>query len=249
MLIGIFGSSGYLGNQCVLLCKSMSLNYVCLDRKISNHDEFTLQQITHVIDCGFPRNYYSKNVSAEYLVEINRRKNIFSELGKKYIYIGTYTGITSADTCYSVTKRQAELTLQTFDATIFRAGLVVSQSQPGGRYQELLSLLERLPFAFIPSKEWFPLVISDLDETIKQIGSVLRSEKVNHSAAVKVVPLGALILEQFSHKIQIKIPAIFCRFFSWSIRMMPLQKLEGITAISIPVKFSRDVVKKMSDSS
>jgi hypothetical protein len=245
MVVGIFGSSGYLGTQAALLCESLSLDYVCLERNVDKHEPEFLHKITVIVDCGFPRNYYKRGVAASYLMEINRRKYFFESLGPKYIYIGTFTGILTKSTHYSLIKQKAEEIFETFGATILRAGLVASADRPGGRYLELKEMLEKLPVSLVPSENWFPIVITDLDNYIHHLTKLLRLENDIVGLPITILPLRKLVLEHTPEKVQLKIPSIVCQFFSWSVRWLPLKKLEGIKAISVPVSFSKESILRL----
>lgn len=245
MVVGIFGSSGYLGQQSVLICKSLSIDYVCLDKNIDKHKIDFLRKITQVIDCGFPRNYYEKGLDSAYLLEIDRRKHFFEGLGPKYIYIGTFTGIATRSTQYSLIKQKAEEILETFGATILRAGLIVSHDRPGGRYQELHEVLEKFPVILIPNEDWFPLIVTDLDDFTDHLSKLLKSDKIEFSLPITIVPLRTVALQHSANKIQFEINASVCCLFSWVVRRLPLKKIEAIKAIAIPMSYSRNSIREL----
>jgi hypothetical protein len=247
MVVGIFGSSGYLGKQSALLCESLSLDYVCLERNVDEHERESLQKITVIIDCGFPREYYKRGIAASYLIEINRRKHFFESLGPKYIYVGTFTGILTKSTHYSLLKQKAEEIFETFGATILRVGLVASADRPGGRYLELKEILEKLPVSLVPAENWFPVVITDLDDFIHHLTKLLSLHNDKVGVPINVLPLCKLILERTPEKVQLKIPSIVCQLFSWTVRWLPLKKLEGIKAIAVPVSFSTESILRIRD--
>jgi hypothetical protein len=247
MVVGIFGSSGYLGTQAALLCESLSLDYVCLERNIDKYEKEFLHKITVIIDCGFPRNYYKRGVAASYLTEIKRRKYFFEFLGPKYIYIGTFTGILTKSTHYSRIKQEAEEIFESFGASILRAGLVASANRPGGRYLELKDMLEKLPVSLVPAENWFPVVITDLDDFIHHLTKLMNSDNDRVTIPVTILPLRSLILERTPKKVQLKINSLVCQIFSWTVRLLPLKKLEGIKAIVVPVSFSKELILKISD--
>jgi hypothetical protein len=247
MVVGIFGSSGYLGQQSALICKSLKIDYVCLDRSVDKHNEDFLKRITQVIDCGFPRNYYKKGLDSAYLLEIHRRKYFFESLGSKYIYIGTFTGVATRSTHYSQIKQKAEEILETFGATILRTGLIVSQDWPGGRYRELGEMLEKFPISLIPNENWFPLIITDLDDFLHHLGRLLRLEKSEVPLSVDILPLRKLVLRHSTNKMQFEISSPACQLFCWAVSRFPLKKLEGLKAIAIPVSFSRNLILDLKE--
>lgn len=236
--VGIFGSSGYLGSRVILICSELSISYAILDRKLSNNDPLLLSSISKVIDCGFPPDYYKKSIATKYMIEIKQRAEQFQSLGRGYLYVSTFSGITTRKTGYSKLKNRAGDILSAIEATCLRVGLVTSESNPGGRYLELRRLAQSLPFLIIPSKNWFPVLIYKLEDFELTIRNFLINEDVIPPTEYQLKSLSELISEMKLPQKKFELPGWCSALLAMLIRLLPLKKMEGLKAISVSESFA-----------
>ena len=236
-----------MGSQVVQLCQEHSLSYVALDSRVANNDNNLLSSVSTVIDCGFPRDYYNRNVAENYLIEINKRVERFASLGKNYLYISTYSGIATRESQYSRLKADAENILSKIDATCFRIGLVTSQNNPGGRYLELKRLAEGLPFLIIPSSGWFPVLTYKIENFNYDIRSFLMNNYILGPVTCELKSLDRLFSEMNLQVKTIRLPGLLSGLFAILCRFLPLNKLEGLKAIAVSESFAISGLAKYNE--
>ena len=238
-VIGIFGSNGYLGSEVVSLCEELSLPYVKLEREVANNDREILSRVSIVIDCGFPRDYFIKNVAQRYLLEINHRARIFESLSNRYLYLATYSGIVTRETRYSKLKFDAELILKRINATCLRLGLVTSENSPGGRFLELKDLVEKLPLLILPSRSWYPVLTCTSENLKISISHFLTEPLSFHPPESEFKPLSILMCEMNPSARKFYLPGLLTGLLAVFVRLLPFKRIEGIKAISVSQSFAK----------
>jgi hypothetical protein len=172
MMIGIFGSTGYLGKIICGMLSEKNISYQCLGRDYIG----PFEGFTKIIDLGFPRNYLNRNVGKEYLFVLKSRLEQHSD--GLYIYLGSLSSVGVINSQYGFIKHCAEQIVLDHGGVVVRAGLLFNEVQPGGRFKEMLNFLGILPFhprfrrgtyflKFTPESELFEVIKLILDPSFK----------------------------------------------------------------------------------
>jgi hypothetical protein len=230
-IVGIFGGNGYLGSEVVKICLQNNIPYILLPREIKRVEDSSLESINTIVDCGFPRDYYKKKVMNAYLNELSNRSKIINFQKVNYLYIGSFSSIAGQNSKYGKLKLKSEQLLESSGAIISRVGLVKCTSNPGGRYKELLMMVEKAPFILLPSPNWFPLFVTEIDCLRNEIRTFVNSGDVSNNSAIEI-PLSAVIKEFGLEKRFIELNDMWSALLARVIKRLPLRRIEGIKSIS-----------------
>ena len=231
--VGIFGAHGYLGRETINLCETLNIPYFALDRKIEDVDPSILGSLTMIIDCGFPRDYYNKNTARNYLEQVEKRSKFCNEQRIRYVYLTTFTSVVSNNSKYAHLKNCTEDTVELFGGELLRLGLVVDLVNPGGRFLELCSIIQKFPIVFVPSSDWFPIFTCTICEYRDEVESLLRDGSLFKRHIGRLQSLSDVIREVSIGK---KVLELGNCVTSLLVRILPLiafGKREGIRGISV----------------
>jgi hypothetical protein len=231
--VGIFGAQGYLGRETVELCRIMNVGYIALGRKIEDLGASLLGELTIIIDCGFPRDYYNARRARDYLKQVERRAKFCGDHGIQYVYLTTFTSVVSNKSKYARLKNRVEKTIEAFGGELLRLGLVVDLDNPGGRYLELCSIIHKLPIVFVPNSDWFPVFTCTIDEYRKEIQSLLKSGSLIRDHIGKLQSLSDVIKEVSIGKKLFKLSSFTTCLLAKALPLIAFGKREGIRGISI----------------
>ena len=157
-VIGIYGD-GYLGNQIRNVLQESNIPFKQLSREDSPGRELQI-----IFDASFPRNYLDEDISEGYLDLLSSRLDVANALKIQYIYLGSFSSKGIPWSKYASVKKQAEESVKIKQGSVLRLGLVVDFTNPGGRFQELVSLARKRLFIFLPAKDWCPLWITRIED-------------------------------------------------------------------------------------
>lgn len=231
--IGIFGSQGYLGKQTLELCSTYKTEARVLGRRIELIDTSVLNDLTLIIDCGFPRNYYKRKIARDYLLEVKKRAQFCNVHGIKYVYLTTYTSIVSDKSKYSRLKNSVENLIRSFGGELLRLGLVIDDSAPGGRFQELHSLIQRLPIVMVPSSNWFPVFTCSLDAYLEEVKNLVENGELSKPQLGNLRPLAVIITQISEGKKMVQLNNFFTSIAVLFLPLVAFGKREGLRGISV----------------
>lgn len=231
--VGVFGANGYLGQETVELCRIRNVEYVSLSRKIEDLGASLLSDLTTIIDCGFPRDYYHARRARDYLKQVEKRSEFCSGHGIQYVYLTTFTSVISNKSKYARLKNSAEDIVEAFGGELLRLGLVVDLVNPGGRYLELCSIIQKLPIVFVPNSDWFPVFTCTIDEYRREIESLLRNGSLINGHIGKLQSLSDVIGEVSIGKKAFKLSSFVTCLLARTLTLIAFGKREGIKGISI----------------
>jgi hypothetical protein len=180
-MIGIFGGSGYIGQEFVRLCEDFHIEVEVLNRETTVYP----RNVSCVVDFSFPSRYRDDLEVGNYLEIYKSRLKNSREIGIPYYYIGSYSSQSPRLSEYGKLKKVFESFATEFDATIIRAGLVVDLQHPGGRFQQLVKLLRIAPCIPVFPSDWCPLQITFLDDLLGSL--ILLSSELDRSTKREVI--------------------------------------------------------------
>ena len=231
--VGIFGANGYLGKETINLCRTMNVQYVALGRKIEDLSPSILEDLTTIIDCGFPRDYYNIKRAHDYLKQVEKRSKFCNDHGIQYIYLTTFTSVVSSKSKYARLKNNTDATVETFGGELLRLGLVLDLANPGGRFLELCSIIQKFPIVFVPSSDWFPVFTCTIDEYRAEIKSLLRNGSLIKGRLGKLQSLSDVIREVSIGKKVFMLGSFATCLLATTLPLIAFGKREGIRGISV----------------
>jgi hypothetical protein len=125
-----------------------------------------------VIDASFPADYKKRAVRLAYLDQIAARATWAAECGTRYVYLASTSSLPPVTSIYGEVKRTAEQAVLRQSGRLLRAGLVISATDPGGRYGQMAGIVRRLPVLMLPAPSEFPLFVTNLTDLLSDIGLV-----------------------------------------------------------------------------
>jgi hypothetical protein len=230
--VGIFGSSGYLGNAVIEVLKLHEICFVPLPRGVDEIREEELATITHVIDCAFPKNYMDATVYELYTSEVRNRISQFKANGQRYLYLGSFSSVNGGYSEYGKCKRRVEEVVTQSGFEVLRIGLVLELTNLGGRALEFQNTLDRLPIIPLPHKSWFPLYVTSLQTFKDSILKFITEGSVEGLCVAKLSTLSSITSQLTLGKRQIEIPSWLTLIIVFFIRITPLKKLDSLRSIS-----------------
>jgi hypothetical protein len=234
-IIGIFGSQGYLGKETLNLCHTTGTPTRVLGRRIESIDNNFLDGLTLIIDCGFPRDYYNRKTACDYLAEVEKRAQFCNEFGIKYYYLTTYTSVVSDRSKYSQLKSLVETSVKSMGGELLRLGLVIDASNPGGRFLELKSIIQRLPVVFVPSFNWFPVFTCSLDAYLEEVKNLLENGEMSKHELGNLQPLAEVITQVSEGKKLLQLSDLLTCIVVRFLPLVAFGKREGIKGISVKI--------------
>ena len=231
--VGVFGANGYLGKETLDLCSTINVPSTALGRNIDAVDISILDGLTIVIDCGFPRDYYHREISRLYLEEIEKRARFCNQHGIKYVYLTTFTSIVSDKSKYARLKNSLETSIESLGGELLRLGLVIDSNKPGGRFLELYSIVNKLPVVLIPSSNWFPVFTCSLSGYLAEVKNLFENGQLSKLQIGKLQPLAEVIREVAVGKRVLQLNDFVTSVFGRLLPLVVFGKREGIKGISI----------------
>ena len=162
--VEIFGSSGYLGSYV----SSKFPNWHLSSRQDVPSRKYSL-------DFSFPRNYFDDQVFMDFKMLIMNRVQYCNLHSLNYIYFGSISSLPPIVSTYGQRKMEIESLVVQNGQIVINLGLVISDLNPGGRYETLRRTLQKLPFIPSPNENTFELYchelerLSDIDSFIVDI--------------------------------------------------------------------------------
>jgi hypothetical protein len=233
--VGIFGANGYLGGVLKDMFCANQINCQVLGRSIANLTEETIEELTHIVDCGFPRNHMTKGVRATYLQEIEERVLLCKNYKINYLYVGSYSSANSPLSQYGKTKYEAETIVATNSLDIVRVGLVFDSARIGGRALELERIINKLPIVPIPNIGWYPLQITYLNDFESWILNYLETKSKDFSTLVHSSTLNEIIRMLAVDKTQIQLPRLITGASVVLVKLLPLRLFDSLKSIATKV--------------
>ncbi len=167
--IAVWGSHGYLGSQVVKRFQPR-MPVARLGRS-----ELPIPGRA-CVDASFPTDYKSSSVTGAYLRTVEERCRWSTRKGCRYVYIASMSSLPPVASVYGAVKRAAEEIVLVEGHRLVRAGLIVSQENPGGRFAQLAGIVRAIPVVPVPSPTHFRLFVNDLADVMACIESAVDSE-------------------------------------------------------------------------
>jgi hypothetical protein len=231
--VGVFGVHGYLGGETLKLCIDLKIPCVSLGRQIDAIDISILDGLTLIIDCGFPRDYYRRKTAGEYLKEIEKRVSFCHQYGIKYVYLTTFTSTVSDKSKYARLKNLLEEHIEMLGGELLRLGLVIDSINPGGRFLELQSIIQKLPVVLIPSLNWFPIFTCPLNAYLAEVKNLLENGELSKLQIGELQPLANVIRETAIDKKVLQLSDFVTSLLARLLPLIAFGKREGIKGISV----------------
>lgn len=153
--VGVWGGSGYLGRQLVTRLGGPDAVRILGRAELPDGLHF-------VVDASYPNGDRTRATADAYLAAVERRSAEAAEQGCRYVYLASTSSLPPVTSAYGRLKASAEAAVSANGAHLLRAGLVVSDDEAGGRFGELVAIVERLPVVVLPSHDHFRLYVSEL---------------------------------------------------------------------------------------
>ena len=235
MRVGIVGSNGYLGSSLKQALEDRKIEIVKLEREFFVGD--SLPKLDLVIDAGFPRDIYVEKVAVGYYRSLELRLQYCRKLRIQYLYIGSLSSHSPMASIYGTAKRKSEECVLLYGGKILRAGLIVDSKLPGGRYLELLTILERLPFVILPNSSYFPIGTSKLEDFLNHTHQMIYMSESNVSEQAVVVEWTNLrdLAIGLTNKKSKTLPKWLTMLMCKLLKVVPLSKLENLKTIAYKV--------------
>lgn len=233
MRVAIYGSHGYLATSL----KVHLSNFLCLERS----DE-PIPGYFH-IDFSFPSPRIGESEFDEYLQLIAKRSGLCKESNSPYLYIGSFSSLEPVVSKYGSRKKMTEKLVNTNGGSIIRLGLVTNELIPGGRHKQLINAIKFLPIVPILDSSTFQLFITNENNAIKSILSVLDSNEGQFDRAAEATfesNLGSL-LERHAVNKEKKIIHVGKRVSSIvenMVRHSHFQFLDSLRSITVKRQFN-----------
>lgn len=232
MRIGLIGASGYLGVALQKFLLEEKIELVILNHKLQL--DLKADALDMVIDAGFPRDIYRKKVRNNYFINLNSRLKYCQNYNVPYVYFGSISSYSPIQSKYGSAKEYSENLVKSYGGVVFRFGLVVNSKSPGGRYLEVLKMIEKMPIVLLPHRDFFPIAITKIEDFIDGINNII--DKRNFAipetmAAVQWTNLNSLMKSSCNKKtfiISKVLTSLLCRL----IRIVPLGKYDNLKAIA-----------------
>lgn len=223
MKFGIYGTSGYLGS---LVLKNFE-NSIPLNRDCFSNTNL-------VVDCSFPQNYLNQAVANKYIEQIDSRSKYYQEKKIKYIYIGSYSSVTPINSVYGRIKQTAEKVVFVNGGTVLKCGLVTSIQNPQGRFGQLFSLIQKLPFLILPSKETFGLHITREEDFLDSLQSevLYKSNGIFLLEATKTSDLNTLVSNLALKNRTFHLSYLFSSVFQKLVHLLPTRYFDNLKSIA-----------------
>ena len=231
--IGVFGAHGYLGRETLDLCLDLNIPTVALGRKLEAIDVSILDGLTLIIDCGFPRDYYHRKTSREYLKEIEKRVSFCNQHGIQYVYLTTFTSTVSDKSKYARLKNLLEEHIEILGGELLRLGLVIDAIKPGGRFLELQSIIQKMPVVLIPGLNWFPIFTCTLSAYLAEVKSLVETGELSKLQIGKLQPLAVIVKEVAKDKKVLQLTDFATSLLARFVPLIAFGKREGIKGISV----------------
>lgn len=161
--IAVWGSHGYLGSQVVLRLQPRT-TVVRLGR-----DQLPPPPVRAGVDVSFPLDYKSASVARTYLRAVEERCTWATRSGCRYVYLASMSSLPPVTSRYGRLKQTAEAVVLGHGQQLIRAGLVVSETMPGGRFEQIGRLVRVLPVVPVPAPTQFHVFVSDLDDVLTSV--------------------------------------------------------------------------------
>ena len=235
MKVGIVGSNGYLGRTLITALEGQNLEILPLGRSFLAGD--SLPELDFVIDAGFPRDIYKKDVAVEYHKNLKFRLRYCQEFQIMYLYIGSLSSHSPMDSKYGIAKNQAEVSVLLHGGRILRTGLVVDTISPGGRYLELMNILKKLPFLILPDSRYFPIGITKLADFMDHARHLILSRDLVELEQTVVVEWTNLrdLAKGLIDKKSITLPSIITASICRLLPFLPLGRLDNLKSIAYKI--------------
>jgi len=233
--VGIYGSSGYLGSKIL----SVTHDAIPLAREaIPGNSKF-------IFDFSFPNHNFKAHIFSEYITLIKRRLDFCSLNNIKYFYAGSTSSYPPSLSKYSKQKMEIETLVKSNKGIVIRQGLVINESEPGGRYKDLSSKIRNLPMLIYPDPSTFRLMVTTERDFITTWRNLPNLEELNKNDLIVKNSYESSLFdilksvetdEKFSLYIGIKLSLIFQSI----IRHLPLKSLDSLRSISIQKEYIFD---------
>jgi hypothetical protein len=165
--VGVWGSSGYLGSR---ILRHLRGNGYAADEL--GRAELPAETGV-VVDASFPPTYKELAVRSSYLELVGRRAGWAKDTGATYIYLASTSSIPPVTSVYGTVKGAAESIVLSSGGHLLRAGLVVSTIDPGGRLNQLASIISHLPLVVVPATTEFPVLVSTLEDLLDDVAEIV----------------------------------------------------------------------------
>ncbi len=243
MRVGIVGSNGYLGSALKQALGERKIEIVKLERDFFVGS--SLPELDLVIDAGFPRDIYVGEIAIGYYRSLKLRLQYCREFRIQYLYIGSLSSHSPMASKYGTAKKVSEEYVLLYGGKILRAGLIIDSKLPGGRYLELLTILERLPIVILPNSNYFPIGTSKLEDFLNHIHHMILTRESNSSEQTVVVEwtnlrdLAIGLTDKNAKTLPKWLTVWVCKF----LKIIPLRKLENLKTIAYKVPNGEDKIE------
>lgn len=176
-IVGVWGANGYLGSHASSHLRATA-DVRCLARDALPTDESAL------VDASFPRDYKDAVIRTGYLQRITSRAQAAAALHIPYVYIASMSSLPPVTSVYGRVKADAESIVTRHAGVLLRAGLVVSATEPGGRFAQLAGIARRLPLLPLPHPSQFRVHVTSLEDVLRDLAAVVEDGRGAHGHVV-----------------------------------------------------------------
>lgn len=163
---GVWGGRGYLGQH---FCARLSQR--APGRPLGREE--LPRGLDLLVDASYPSGGGGRTATAHYLEAVERRSRWAASQGARYVYVASTSSLPPVTSRYGQVKAQAEHATLSAGGLLLRAGLVVADERPGGRFGHLLDIVRRPPVLPLPAREEFRIYVTPLGELLAALDAYL----------------------------------------------------------------------------
>ena len=235
-MIGLYGGTGYLGQQIISALQARDLNFVLLEEgsSVSN-----LASVSAIIDCGFPRKIHKKLVRKNYEKQFFKKIDQMCKIRKiPYVYLGSFSSAETSLSHYGRVKYFAEKLVIDRGGMVLKLGLIVSTDKPGGRFLELAKIMRVIPFSLVPHPDYFPIRTTNLNDLLDHILILVNNIDQEFVNGIKIVQnegttLGNLLTHQINrNQSSVRLSRTTTKLLCRAIQILPLGPMNNLKSIA-----------------
>jgi hypothetical protein len=234
MLIGIIGSSGYLGGALLRSLSKKGYQVKEVNFQFFHEIYPFSKPMDLLIDCGFPRNIHRKKISTSYLSQLEQQLFMSKKNGIKYVYVGSLSEDIESNSAYGRVKASSTNLVKKYGGCVIRTGLVVDNKKPGGRYKELLKVHNRMPIKIIPNERFFPIGVTFLEDFLDTANEIVKeSDSFEAEVLCKIQWITMKkLLQTFTNSFEIHLSFGTTKILCVLINFLPLGKFDNLKSIA-----------------
>jgi hypothetical protein len=153
--------------------------------------------------------------------------------------MGSHSSKSISISNYGRSKLFAEQIVFRNGGIILRLGLVKSLSNPGGRFEELQTLLQKLPIVPVLHHDWAPVIITHADEVCQAALRILANPQIIEKEVTPIsyeVSFSEIQLQLIMRKKAVHLTSQTTAILLGFVRFFPIGKLDNLKSIAHKIR-------------